>query len=81
MARTTIDRLVINSPYEEPKYHWRYDRVTRQFELIEGRRPAGYVIATPGLSLSMTPVFLSNSHWSIRFAHASNLGARLVIRV
>jgi len=48
MARTTVDHLIINSPYEEPKYHWHYDRQTRTFELVEGRRPAGYVVATPG---------------------------------
>ncbi len=48
MARTTIDRLIINSPYEEPQRHWRYNRETRTFELVEGRRPAGYVVATPG---------------------------------
>jgi hypothetical protein len=48
MARTTIDRLIINSPYEEPQRYWRYDRETRTFELVEGRRPAGYVVATPG---------------------------------
>jgi type III restriction enzyme len=48
MAKTTIDRLIINSPYEEPQRHWRYDRETRTFELVEGRRPAGYVVATPG---------------------------------
>jgi len=48
MARTTIDRLIINSPYEEPQRYWRYDRETRTFDLVEGRRPAGYVVATPG---------------------------------
>ncbi|MBW1974888.1 MAG: DEAD/DEAH box helicase family protein [Deltaproteobacteria bacterium] len=48
MHQTTIDRLIINSPYEEPKYYWRYDRETRTFDLVEGRRPAGYVTATPG---------------------------------
>ncbi|MFS8900283.1 DEAD/DEAH box helicase family protein [Synechococcus sp. H60.2] len=48
MARTTIDRLIINSPYEEPRQHWRYNRETRLFELVGGRRPAGYVVATPG---------------------------------
>lgn len=47
MAQTTIDRLIINSPYEEPKRHWRYDRETRMFDLVEGRRPAGYVVASP----------------------------------
>mgnify|MGYP005850989447 FL=1 len=46
MARTTIDRLIINSPYEEPQRHWRYDRETRTFDLVEGRRPAGYVVAS-----------------------------------
>jgi len=46
MARTTIDRLIINSPYEEPTQHWRYERETRTFDLVEGRRPAGYVVAS-----------------------------------
>ena len=46
MARTTIDRLIINSPYEEPTRHWRYDRETRNFDLVDGRRPAGYVVAS-----------------------------------
>ena len=48
MATATIDRLIINSPYEEPSHHWRYDRETRTFSLEPGRRPAGFVIATPG---------------------------------
>ena len=46
MPRTTIDRLIVNSPYEEPAKHWRYDRTTRTFDLAEGRRPAGYVVAS-----------------------------------
>jgi type III restriction enzyme len=45
MAQTTIDRLIINSPYEEPARHWHYERETRLFSLVEGRRPAGYVVA------------------------------------
>lgn len=31
MAQTTIDRLIVNSPCEEPQRHWRYDRETRHF--------------------------------------------------
>ncbi len=46
MARTTIDRLIVNSPYEEPARHWSYDRTTRLFDLSDGRRPAGYVVAS-----------------------------------
>jgi type III restriction enzyme len=46
MAKTTIDRLIINSPFDEPQRHWRYDRATRTFDLVDGRRPAGYVVAS-----------------------------------
>ena len=46
MAQTTIDRLIVNSPYEEPGKHWRYDRMTKLFDLADGRRPAGYVVAS-----------------------------------
>jgi len=46
MASTGIDRLIINSPYEEPKEHWSYNRETRLFKLAQGRRPAGYVRAS-----------------------------------
>ena len=42
-----IDKLIINSPYEEPQQYWEYIRDTREFILQEGRRPAGYVVATP----------------------------------
>lgn len=46
MPRTTIDRLIINSPYDEPARHWRYDRTTQTFDMLAGRRPAGYVVAS-----------------------------------
>ena len=47
MARATIDQLIVNSPYEEPAEHWQYDPVTHSFDRAEGRRPAGYVVASP----------------------------------
>lgn len=47
MSKQVIDQLIINSPYEEPKRYWRYERETRSFRLVEGRRPAGYITATP----------------------------------
>ena len=46
--RFQIDQLIINSPYEEPSEYWGYDREVRMFERKDGRRPAGYVVATPG---------------------------------
>ena len=48
MERASIDRLIINSPYGEPTKYWSYDRERRTFSLVEGRRPAGYVIASEG---------------------------------
>lgn len=42
----TIDKLIINTPYEEPKSYWHYDRETRTFSKMDGRRPAGYVVAS-----------------------------------
>ena len=44
----TIDQLIINGPYDEPVSHWRYERESRTFNQESGRRPAGYIIATPG---------------------------------
>jgi len=41
-----IDRLIINSPYEEPTQYWSYNPETRDFVLKEGRRPAGYLVAS-----------------------------------
>jgi type III restriction enzyme len=45
--RASIDRLIVNSPFEVPQAHWAYDRESRTFSLDEGRRPAGYIVATP----------------------------------
>ena len=44
----TIDKLIINTPYEEPRRYWSYNRETKEHLLQQGRRPAGYVIATQG---------------------------------
>jgi len=46
MAKS-IEKLIINSPHEEPSQHWFYDRENRDFYIKEGRRPACYVMATP----------------------------------
>lgn len=46
MSNKQIEKLIINSPYEEPKCYWQYLRESREFSLDSGRRPAGYVIAT-----------------------------------
>ncbi|HEX2987097.1 MAG TPA: DEAD/DEAH box helicase family protein, partial [Chloroflexota bacterium] len=45
---SAIPQLIINSPYREPQKHWAYVRERQAFELRGGRRPAGYVVATPG---------------------------------
>ncbi len=47
MPQPTIGPLIINSPYDEPASHWKYDRDKRLFDETPGRRPAGYLKATP----------------------------------
>jgi type III restriction enzyme len=41
-----IDKLILCSPYREPQIHWRQDAATQEFYQDEGRRPAGYTIAS-----------------------------------
>jgi len=43
-----IDKLIINSAYKEPEYHWKYDINKQAFVKELGRRPAGYFIAGQG---------------------------------
>ena len=45
---TGIDHLIINKPYNVPTSYWYYDREKLTFIKKDGRRPAGYLIATPG---------------------------------
>lgn len=44
--KTSIDQLIINTPFEEPSRHWSYVRESRSFLLKQERRPAGYVVAS-----------------------------------
>lgn len=43
-----IDHLIINSAYEEPKYHWLHDDNGQTFHKELGRRQAGYFIMGQG---------------------------------
>ena len=52
---TVIDELVINSPYEEPSEHWRYDRDRFEFKREESRRPSGYMVATKAATTDEDP--------------------------
>ena len=42
----SVQHLIINSPYEKPTKHLKYSREERKFSLVDGRRPAGYTIAS-----------------------------------
>lgn len=43
-----IDQLIINSAFREPEHHWKYDLNGQTFVQEDGRRPAGYFIASQG---------------------------------
>lgn len=42
----SIDQLIINNPYKEPKEHWLYIRESQSFTRKTGRRESGYWRAT-----------------------------------
>lgn len=50
MGRTTIDHLIINSPFVEPTQYWNYESEYKVFTIKEGRRPSSYVIASESAS-------------------------------
>jgi type III restriction enzyme len=41
-----IGKLIINSPFEEPKEYWNYEKETKTFTKMAGRRSAGYIVAS-----------------------------------
>lgn len=43
-----INKLIINSPYEEPRQYWEYSLEHSEFILKSGRRSAGYFVAGQG---------------------------------
>ena len=47
MMQEHIDHLILNPPYEEPREYWRRHQKTKSFSREAGRRPAGYLKATP----------------------------------
>jgi len=47
--------LIINYPYATPRRYWKYDRQRQSFDRAEGRRPAGYTVATPGQTNTNDP--------------------------
>jgi type III restriction enzyme len=64
MTSNSIEKLIITSPYEEPRQHYSYVRETRTFALKEGRRSAGYIVASeasrsfddPGVFIELTQI-------------------------
>src|SRR5579885_3069616 len=54
-GKQVIDQLIICSPFEEPTEYWSYNPSTQTFHRKEGRRPAGYFIASPSAKSHSDP--------------------------
>jgi type III restriction enzyme len=54
----TIDRLIVNTPFDEPTRYWAYDQRAERFDLREGRRPAGFVRASGSGRLDDPGIFV-----------------------
>jgi type III restriction enzyme len=59
MTTKTIDRLIVNTPFEEPTRYWTYDQQTERFDLRGGRRPAGFVRASGSGRIDDPGIFVS----------------------
>jgi type III restriction enzyme len=46
MARV-IENPILNSPYDEPSHHWRFDDEGITNDAVEGRRPSAYFMPIP----------------------------------
>ena len=53
-----IDKLIINSPFEEPEQYWEFEKTKGKHFIKKGRRPAGYVIASHSKKYSETGDFI-----------------------
>ena len=48
MQESSIDKLILSSPFHEPTEHWHYNSELEQFEKRQGRRPASFVRRVQG---------------------------------
>lgn len=53
-----IDQLIICSPYREPDKYWSRDESTQEFFQQEGRRPAGFTIASSAKGANQIGAFV-----------------------
>jgi len=47
MADAVIDNPILNSPFSDPKRHWRFGETGITNEVVEGRRPSSYFMPIP----------------------------------
>ncbi len=47
MADAVIDNPILNSPYDEPNRHFRFDEQGITSEVVVGRRSSGYFVPIP----------------------------------
>lgn len=48
MADVVIENPVLNSPYDEPRLHFRFDDLNITSDIVEGRRRSEYTVAVAG---------------------------------
>lgn len=69
MTQPSIDKLILNSPYDEPQHYWSYDAGEDDYIKEEGRRPAGYVVADPRVSGPNNPGVFKKIELANRIRH------------
>lgn len=47
-SRSQIENPILNSPYDEPRRHSRFDELNITSDIVEGRRRSEYTVAVAG---------------------------------
>jgi type III restriction enzyme len=75
-----IDQLIINSPYEEPKDHWKYNIDKQSFDRVIGCRPAGYQEECPRINTDEEKEISENPRQSVDKEKSSKKEQAAILR-
>ena len=80
MAQSTIDRLIVNSPYEEPACYWGYDRTTYLSDLAQDTALPDTWLPPRRPAPSTPPASSLKSCWSITSAEGQGVARSRLAR-
>lgn len=74
MADAVIDNPILNSPYDEPNRHFRFDEQGITSEVVAGRRSSGYFVPIPAARKNSPQLSLATEWTSDRLTGRDRRG-------